>query len=259
MTMPWQELMLFGGWAKAQIPPPIELGVEKSSDMLSLSISPNSADPQISITAYATSEHQVNGEYREVVLPATWLRSAFRERWSYTRQMRADPRLLKVITLFAGRIRKPCLQPPSQENQLPQAYRENVPQVVREHVPLLDLSQTQIGKQVLSNPVVQEAIRLFQAIITDIELVPKVSPPAQQVGMPLATIAPPPRSAELLQPTAIREDTQNETHLMLKGFIDELQGQISDLETQVRRREYEKEALRRQVKRLGGANTKPWA
>lgn len=202
---------------------------------------PNNSAEQIAITVYADSDDQMDGElFPEIVLPTTRLSEILLQRWAYTRTMRNDPRLLRVIKLFASRMHKPCsLRTP--HSQAPGT-------AVSETVPPVSSSQFRIVQQIAANPVVQEALHLFAATITDIELVQ----PA-----PAAVAEPPQQARLLLQAGDTLLALQDGTHLPLKERIDNLERQVSDLQRQLRRQELEKETLRRQVKRLGG--TRPWA
>lgn len=59
MTMQEQELTLFGGWARAQIPPPIESGVEKISVTLSVSIYVRDSFDEEEYTSYTSKDSKV--------------------------------------------------------------------------------------------------------------------------------------------------------------------------------------------------------
>lgn len=210
---------------------------------LSLTLPENSAE-HISFTISAAPDSQSNGEDAETLLPSSQLREIFLQRWAYTRRMRNDPRLVHVIKLFANRMRTPC-SPSLSHSQTPGFALE-------EPAPPRALLQLRIVQQIAANPVVQEALHLFAATITDVELVQHVSLPAASP----AAVAEPPQQVELFQACDAVE-LQDTSALALKETIDNLQRQISDLQRQVQRQELEKETLRRQVKRLGGS--KLWA
>ncbi|HEY1348477.1 MAG TPA: competence protein CoiA family protein [Ktedonobacteraceae bacterium] len=133
---------------------------------------PEKPGERISITAHVCCAHQAEGEFQESVLPISRFGEIFRERWVYTRQMRNDPRLLNLIRQFASRMRKPC-PPPAPPALLPE-----------QSIPRGDPAQFQIVQQITAHPVVQEALRLFEATLTDIALVqntPVHPPPAAAI------------------------------------------------------------------------------
>ena len=119
-------------------------------------------------------------------------------------------------------------------------------------------------QRIISNPVLQEAIKLFGATITEIELFPPSSSPAslvQIVSAPplsLASVPAPPtayRETSPAQPINGRPtlwDLPTPESPSLEDRVKELEKHVDDLELQVRRRQREKEALRRQVTKLGG-------
>jgi hypothetical protein len=111
MTTPWQELTLFGGWARAQIPPPIESGVDLPSATPSVSLSTSSDTIAISydggpsrIVAAAFDEQwsPLNG-VRERRLPREWFRNSFPQRWAHTALVHYHPALRGVIRAYAAR------------------------------------------------------------------------------------------------------------------------------------------------------------
>jgi len=203
---------------------------------------PENRTDQMSFTISAVSDRQSNGKFAETILPISQLREIFLQRWAYTRRMRNDPRLLNVIKLFASRMRPTCTASLS-HSQAPGS-------TLGEPVPRPALHQLRIVQQIAANPVVQEALHLFAATITDVELVRHAPSPATSP----AAVAEPPQQAGLFHTSDVLQD---ESSPPAKATIDTLQQQISDLQRQVRRQELEKETLRRQVKRLGGS--KPWA
>lgn len=245
MTMPWQELKLFGGWAKAQTPPPIALGVEKPSDTLSYSIWPNERALSIEITAFA-SEQQVHTPYREkteYLLPPSWFRQQFAKRWTYARQMRADPRLLALIRLFTTRVRRPLSFQNEPCSTTLTSERRQMRQGARSVPSSHQLSP--LEQQVATNPVVQEAIRLFGATITKVETIQ----PAPLLG------SSPKDATSFPQPNVISSDVPTQSNSLLDLQEDDdiaAPERTLDLRTRLRRRELEKEALRRQVQKLGG-------
>lgn len=122
MTTPWRELTLFGGWAKAQIPPPIESGVEASLAMPFVSIArnkpyviivPDHVPSELSVYAvYSSYGHPVTeayfpGEYR---YPLQWFRGPFVERWKYTTQVHFHPVLCEIIKASAARRAAPTFR-----------------------------------------------------------------------------------------------------------------------------------------------------
>ena len=92
MTTPWPESTLFGGWARAQIPPPIESGVDLPSATLSVSLSTNSdritvsseGGPSRVVVAAFDGQLGPSGGVQEHRLPREWFRSSFAQRWAYT-------------------------------------------------------------------------------------------------------------------------------------------------------------------------------
>ncbi len=111
MTTPWQELTLLGGWAKAQIPPPIASGVNALSATFSVSLP--TSNPRLTVTQYGGplqveiaafySERGMMAGVREYRLPQTWFRGPFLERWAYTTQVHYHPALREVIRTYATR------------------------------------------------------------------------------------------------------------------------------------------------------------
>jgi hypothetical protein len=210
---------------------------------------PNNSADQMSLTVSATSDSQISEEFPEIALSISQFREIVLQRWAYTRTMRNDPRLLGVIKLFASRIRTPC--------SLPLTHLQAPGASMREAVPSIATSQFRIVQQIAANPVVQEALHLFAANITDIELIQPTPSPAPLFPASPAAVAEASQPVGLAQPGETLPDLQESAHLALKDIIDRLERQVSDLQRQMRRQELEKETLRRQVKRLGG--TRPWA
>jgi hypothetical protein len=111
MTTPWQELTLFGGWAKAQIPPPIASGVNARSATFSVSLP--TSNPRLTITQYGgppqieiaafSSEWEMMAGVRGHRLPQAWFRGSFLQRWTYTTQLRYHPALPGIIRAYAAR------------------------------------------------------------------------------------------------------------------------------------------------------------
>jgi hypothetical protein len=172
--------------------------------------------------------------------------------------MRADQRLLAVIKKFSQRIRLPSFPSKQISEHGEQPGKEGAAALVGTG-PVL-LLHSHIGRQVVANPVVQEAMHVFSAKLTDIEILPSAR------SSPLVDSKPAsPGSVEGLaqdQNGEIRRsqtfwDLRRETLSDQAERIEELEAKVHDLETQVRRQELQKEALRRQVKALGG--NKPWA
>jgi hypothetical protein len=141
---------------------------------------PEKPGERISITAHVSSAPRGEGEFQESVLPAGRVGELFRERWAYTRQMRNDPRLLNVIKLFASRIRKASPPPGSPAQSPEQSTPREAP------------AQFRIVQQIIANPVVQEALYLFEATITDIALVQNTSSPDPKVAAAFTPVDPVP-------------------------------------------------------------------
>lgn len=167
------------------------------------------------------------------------------KRWDYTRQMRADPRLLKVINHFASQIR-----PPSPGLHSPKTPGATAARPLRFPEATWLPYQHAMEQRVLSNPVLQEAIRVFGATITQIELVPPSTSSVEQ-EQKSNTPVPPRAYRETVpaQPTT-EKPTLWDTPAP-EECIRELEQQVHNLERQVRRRQLEKEALRLQVTKLG--------
>lgn len=174
---------------------------------------PQKSGNQISLTAFASSQRQVDRECGETVLPASWFRATFPQRWTYARQMRNDPRLLNVIRLFASRMHKPC-PPPAGCSQATERQQNLAAHKSAGEAP----SQFRIVQQIASNPVVQEVARLFEATLTDIELVQNAPFLPAQAAAPSRVESSPAATSTL--------DPQSGTYLPVQGTIDELQTQL---------------------------------
>src|SRR2546421_5162481 len=105
MTTPWQELTLFGGWARAQIPPPIESGVDLPSAIPSVSLSTSSeriavsydGGPSRIVAAAFDEQWSTLDGVRERRLPREWFRNSFPRRWAHTSLVHYHPALREVI------------------------------------------------------------------------------------------------------------------------------------------------------------------
>lgn len=159
MTTPWQELTLFGGWARAQIPPPIASGVNAHSATFSVSLL--TSNPRIAITRYGrppqieiaafSSDWEMTGGVREHRLPQTWFHGPFLQRWAYTAQVRYHPALPGIIRAYAAR-RVPAISRSRSrdDRQHPGRYRSF-------------LSQWKYRLLVRSNAVLRAVIKMYAA------------------------------------------------------------------------------------------------
>lgn len=151
---------------------------------------PKTPGERFSIIALASSEHLADGEHQETLLPMSWVRGPFLQRWAYARQMRNDPRLIDLITLFASRVRTPSAPPAL---SLPPATGESTPRLT-------------IVRQIMANPVVQEAVDLFGASITDVQLI-------YTAPSPTPLVAAVPQSTDIFSPerlaSTLEEDQQH--------------------------------------------------
>jgi hypothetical protein len=159
MTTPRQELTLFGGWAKAQIPPPIASGVNARSATFSVSLP--TSNPRIAITRYGrppqieiaafSSERERTAEVRPYRLPQAWFSGPFLERWTYTTQVRYHPALREIIRAYAL-SRVPIIRrSPYRDDQHPARWYRSL------------LLQWKYRLLVRSNPVLSAVIKMYAA------------------------------------------------------------------------------------------------
>jgi hypothetical protein len=111
MTTPWQELTLCGGWAKAQMPKPIEHGVDAPSATPSVSLSTSEiriavvqhgGSSRVEVAALSTDGSLLVGVQEGRPLH-TWFRGPFGEQWEYTSLVRYHPAYRAVIRASATR------------------------------------------------------------------------------------------------------------------------------------------------------------
>jgi hypothetical protein len=163
MTTPWQELTLFGGWAKAQIPPPIASGVNARSATFSVSLP--MSNPRITITQYGRpppigiaafySERERTAGVRAYRFPQTWFSGSFLERWTYTTQVHYHPALREVIRAYTA-SRVPAI---SQSR-----YRDDRHSLGRYRSFLLRWKYRLLVRY---NPVLRAVIKMYAARVTD--------------------------------------------------------------------------------------------
>ena len=166
MTTSWQELTLFGGWARAQIPPPIESGVDLPSATPSVSLSTSSqritvsydgGPSRIVATAFDEQWSPLDG-VRERRLPREWFRNSFPRRWAHTPLVHYHPALREVIRAYAAR-RVPMAgrsrysvgeQPLSYFHSLLSGWRYRL--LVRFHPVLREVTRTYAARIVAVSP-----------------------------------------------------------------------------------------------------------
>jgi len=111
MTTSWQELTLPGGWAKAQIPRPIEHGVDAPSATPSVSLSTSKVriavvqhggSSRIEVSALTADGSLLVGAQEGRPLH-TWFRGPFGEQWAYTSLVHYRPAFRAVIRAYATR------------------------------------------------------------------------------------------------------------------------------------------------------------
>jgi hypothetical protein len=105
MTTPWQESTLCGGWARVQIPRPIEHGVEAPSASPSASLSTSKIRMTVERTG-GSSRVEVSARTIDGSLLAgtqegsplhTWFRGPFGGQWSYTSVVYFHPALRAAV------------------------------------------------------------------------------------------------------------------------------------------------------------------
>ncbi len=110
MTTPWQELTLCGGWARAQIPRPIEHGVDAPSATPSVSLSTSKIriavkqigdSPRVEVSALSTGGSLLVGVQEGSPLH-TWFRGPFGEQWKYTSMVHYHTAFRAAIRAYAA-------------------------------------------------------------------------------------------------------------------------------------------------------------
>ena len=111
MTTPWRESTLCGGWARAQIPRPIEHGVDALSVMPSVSLSTSviriavqqiGGSSRVGISA-RTIDGSVLAGVQEGGPLHTWFRGPFGEQWKYASVARYHPAFRAAVCAYAAR------------------------------------------------------------------------------------------------------------------------------------------------------------
>ena len=133
--------------------------------------------------------------------------------------------------------------PPVAEGQSGRAFRESPPAP--------SSAQRALESQVVMNPVVQEALRVFRAVLTDIRPARGFSPSASETLSDNASAVRVPHQAAAVPQAQSLWDAQQGSQQEDESRLA-WEGRIFELEKQLRRRVLEKEALRRQVTKLGG-------
>ncbi len=110
MTTSWQESTLCGGWAKVQIPRPIEHGVDAPS--ATPSVSPSTSKIRIAVVQYRGSSRvevsvfpagrSLLAEMQEGRPQYSWFRGPFVEQWKYTSLIHYHPAYRAVIRAYAA-------------------------------------------------------------------------------------------------------------------------------------------------------------
>jgi hypothetical protein len=180
MTTPWRELTLFGGWAKAQIPPPIESGVEASLAMPFVSIA--TSKPSVTVVldrvpsglsvyaVYSPYWHPVTGAYfpGEYRYPHQWFRGPFMERWKYTTQVSFHPVLCEIIKASAARRAAPTFrQRMYQASAMSTREQSGAPPHLRGHLRHLFV-RWWYTLLVRFHPVLRELVKTYAARITPV-------------------------------------------------------------------------------------------